>query len=106
MMAPSGLLVTVDFPPSVTGGIQRYYYDLCRKSQGRIAVLAPRCEGCDEFDKAQSFDVKRVRLPMGGSPILRAILILLMTFHTARILLFGRYKKLIARSEERRVRKE
>jgi phosphatidylinositol alpha-1,6-mannosyltransferase len=96
MTRPSCLLATVDFPPSVTGGIQRYYYDLCRESHGRIAVLAPRGDGCVEFDKAQSFDVKRVALPMGGSPIMRALLTLLITFHAARILLFGRYNKLIA----------
>lgn len=95
MTRPSCLLATVDFPPSVTGGIQRYYYDLCRESHGRIAVLAPRGDGCGEFDKAQSFDVKRVALPMGGSPIMRVLLTLLITFHTARILLFGRYNKLI-----------
>ena len=59
-------------------------------------MLAPRGDGCVEFDKAQSFDVKRVALPMGGSPIMRALLTLLITFHAARILLFGRYNKLIA----------
>jgi phosphatidylinositol alpha-1,6-mannosyltransferase len=95
MTGPSCLLATVDFPPSATGGIQRYYYDLCRESHGRIAVLAPRCDGCDVFDRDQSFNVTRVRLPMGGSPILRALLTILVTFHTSRILLFGRYKKLI-----------
>jgi len=95
MKAPGCLLVTVDFPPSVTGGIQRYYYDLCRESNGRISVLAPRSEGCDHFDKAQSFDVKRVRLPMRGSPLSRALLTILITLHAARVLLFGSRKKLI-----------
>jgi phosphatidylinositol alpha-1,6-mannosyltransferase len=95
MTRPSCLLATVDFPPAVTGGIQRYYYDLCRESHGRIAVLAPRGDGCEEFDKDQSFDVKRVALPMGGSPIMRFLLTILITFHTARMLLFGRYNKLI-----------
>jgi phosphatidylinositol alpha-1,6-mannosyltransferase len=32
---------------------------------------------------------------MGGSPIMRALLTLLITFHTARVLLFGKYNKLI-----------
>lgn len=96
MMSPSCLLVTVDFPPLASGGISRYYYDLCRYSQGRIAVLAPNGQGCDEFDKAQSFVVKRVSVPLGGSPLLRAVLTALIAFHAARILLIGRHEKLIA----------
>jgi len=96
MTDPSCLLVTVDFPPAVTGGIQRYYYDLCRESNGRISVVAPRCAGGEEFDRRQSFVVKRVGVPMGGSPISRVLLTVLMAFHTGRILLFGRYKKLVA----------
>jgi phosphatidylinositol alpha-1,6-mannosyltransferase len=95
MTSLSCLLVTVDFPPSATGGIQRYYYDLCRESNGRISVVAPRCAGCDEFDKGQPFAVKRVRVPTGGAPLSRALLAALMAFHTGRILLFGRHKKLV-----------
>lgn len=95
MNNPSCLLATVDFPPCVTGGIQRGYYDICRESHGRIAVLAPKGDGCTEFDKAQSFDVMRIRVPIGGSPILRVLLTFLITFHTARVLVFGRYNKLL-----------
>jgi phosphatidylinositol alpha-1,6-mannosyltransferase len=95
MSRPSCLLATVDFPPLVTGGIQRYYHDVCRESHGQIAVLAPGGDGCGEFDKAQSFGVKRIGLPAGGSPISRALLTILVTVHTTRVLLFGRYNKLI-----------
>ena len=95
MSRPSCLLATVDFPPLVTGGIQRYYHDICRESHGQIAVLTPGGDGCGEFDKAQSFRVKRVALPAGSSPISRALLTVLVTIHTTRVLLLGRYHKLI-----------
>ncbi len=94
-MSPHCLLATVDFPPGVSGGIQRYYYDFCRKSGGRIAVLAPRAQGCTEFDNAQSFPVKRVNLPMDGHPVSRALLTFIVAFHTLRALLSGHYTKLI-----------
>lgn len=92
---PRCLLVTVDFPPAVTGGIQRYYYDLCRNSAGRISVIAPLSKGCRAFDAVQNFKVTRVRTPAGESALQRGILTVLMALYTMIWLPFGGYDGLI-----------
>jgi phosphatidyl-myo-inositol dimannoside synthase len=52
------LLVAGVFPPGI-GGMQNYYYNLCRFSKHKITVLASRYEGDEAFDAKQSFRVIR-----------------------------------------------
>ncbi len=54
------LLVTGVFPPGI-GGMQQYYYHLCRTTGHRMTVLAPIYGGDEEFDRAQSYKVIRRR---------------------------------------------
>jgi phosphatidylinositol alpha-1,6-mannosyltransferase len=64
------ILVTSDFPPNCTGGIQRYYYDLCCYADGAIAVVAPK-PSAHSFDSRQTFRTWRVRVPMSQSVVAR-----------------------------------
>lgn len=52
------LLVAGVFPPGV-GGMQNYYYNLCRHSRHRVTVLASSYEKDAEFDAGQSFRIIR-----------------------------------------------
>lgn len=54
------LLVAGVFPPGV-GGMQNYYYNLCRHSGHRITVFASDYRGAAEFDAGQAF--KTIRKP-------------------------------------------
>jgi len=59
MDIPRTLLVTNAFPPKV-GGIQTFMEGLWRSlPPDRVAVLAPRFLGADEYDAAEPFPVRR-----------------------------------------------
>ena len=61
------LLITNDFPPIVSG-ISTYFYQLWRYlPPERVLVLAPWVEGCEEFDRRQSFTIVRKKMPIGES---------------------------------------
>ncbi|RKY57866.1 MAG: hypothetical protein DRP94_07835 [Candidatus Latescibacterota bacterium] len=61
------LLVTNDFPPIVSG-ISTYFYQLWRHlPPEKVLVLAPWVEGCEEFDRRQSFKIVRKEMPVGKS---------------------------------------
>jgi len=52
------LLVAGVFPPGI-GGMQNYYYNLCRYTKHKVTVLASHYEGDAEFDEKQPFRVIR-----------------------------------------------
>lgn len=52
------LLVAGVFPPGV-GGMQNYYYNLCRHSRHNVTVFASDYHNAAEFDAAQSFRIIR-----------------------------------------------
>jgi len=54
------LLVTGVFPPGI-GGMQKYYYHLCRNTGHRMTVLAPIYGGDETFDRGQAYKVIRRR---------------------------------------------
>ncbi|MEX2414536.1 MAG: glycosyltransferase family 4 protein [Paenibacillaceae bacterium] len=54
------LLVTGVFPPGI-GGMQKYYYHLCRTTGHRMIVLAPAYGGDESFDRGQPYKVIRRR---------------------------------------------
>ncbi|MEK6705775.1 MAG: glycosyltransferase family 4 protein [Candidatus Poribacteria bacterium] len=54
------LLITFNFPPSV-GGIETMLYHIMRNMPGKVIVMAPWVNGCDEFDLKQKFSVIRIR---------------------------------------------
>jgi len=59
------LLFTADFPP-VTGGIQTYSYEIAKNLHELgedVIVLAPKDEGCKEFDENQDMKIIRKWLP-------------------------------------------
>ncbi len=56
------LFVTIDFPPNL-GGVAAFYYNVCKNLPGdKIAVLAPKQAGDDNFDKRQNFPIIRKNL--------------------------------------------
>ncbi len=58
---PRTLVVTNDFPPRV-GGIQRTLESICRALPAeKVSVIAPSCEGSEDFDAAAGFDIVRER---------------------------------------------
>ncbi len=54
------VLVTGVFPPGI-GGMQQYYYHLCRTTGHRMTVLAPIYGGDEAFDRGQPYKVIRRR---------------------------------------------
>ncbi|MFC5652266.1 glycosyltransferase family 4 protein [Paenibacillus solisilvae] len=52
------LLVAGVFPPGI-GGMQNYYYNLCKHSGHEITVLAPKYDGDEAFDADQPFTIIR-----------------------------------------------
>lgn len=58
MVKRNVLLVAGVFPPGV-GGMQNYYYNLCRNSKHNITVFASEYEGDAEFDAKQRFRIIR-----------------------------------------------
>ncbi len=67
------LLVTNDFPPIVSG-ISTVFYQLFKlQKEERFFILAPRVEGCEEFDAQVKLPVIRVKLPVGESQISKVI---------------------------------
>lgn len=87
-MTEYALLITSDFPPAFSGGISRYYYEICRALPSHLIVIAPSCDD-NKFDQAQSFKTFRLRVPLGRSLVSR----LLQTF------LFGVYAWIVAHNE-------
>ena len=52
------LLVAGVFPPGI-GGMQNYYYNLCKHSGHEVTVLAPKYDGDEPFDADQPFNIIR-----------------------------------------------
>jgi phosphatidylinositol alpha-1,6-mannosyltransferase len=65
------LLLTQEFPPSLSGGISMYYYHLSRCLEGAVAVLTPDGTGAAEFDSAQPFTIHRRRIPVVSPSLMR-----------------------------------
>ncbi len=73
----TGLLVTNDFPPIISGISTVFYHVWKRLPRNNIMVLAPWTSGCDEFDKKESISVIRKKIPIdesGKSKIIKMIL--------------------------------
>lgn len=77
------LLVTSDFPPGSTGGIARYYYDLCRAAGKRIAVVTPGT-GYLEFDAQQAFDIFRRNVPTSPNKLHRVVQVFVLVWLAVR----------------------
>lgn len=77
------LLVTSDFPPGSTGGIARYYYDLCRAAGKTIAVVTPGTHSV-EFDAQQEFDIFRRNVPTSPSKLLRVVQVFVLVWLAVR----------------------
>ena len=61
------LMITSDFPPTVSG-ISTYYYNLLKRlPPDKVAVLTPWVEGCEEFDRQAPFKIVRQRCSTGAS---------------------------------------
>lgn len=73
----TGLLVTNDFPPIISGISTVFYHVWKRLPRNNIMVLAPWTAGCDEFDKKESIPVIRKKIPIdesGKSKLIKMIL--------------------------------
>jgi len=58
------LVLASAFPPAC-GGVERFIYQLCRGLEGQLVVIAPQTPGDQQFDVAQSFEIRRVsKLPL------------------------------------------
>lgn len=57
------LLLSQEFPPTVSGGIALYYYNLARTLGGALSVLTPAAREASAFDRQQPFAVHRRRMP-------------------------------------------
>jgi phosphatidyl-myo-inositol dimannoside synthase len=77
------LLVTSDFPPGSTGGIARYYYDLCRGAGKRVGVITPgTCYA--EFDAQQEFDIFRTNVTTSPKKVLRLVQVFVLVWLAVR----------------------
>lgn len=58
------LLIAQDFPPDLSGGIAEYYYNLGKFCNGSFELLVPNSEHAHSFDKRQTFQIHRQRIPL------------------------------------------
>lgn len=69
----SSLLITNDFPPTVSG-IGTVFYNLFRlQPKESFSILCPQDEGYDNFDRKDNMSVIRVKMPTGESKISKVI---------------------------------
>ncbi len=69
----SSLLITNDFPPTVSG-IGTVFYNLFRlQPKERFSILCPRDKGYENFDRKDNMSVIRARVPSGESKISKVI---------------------------------
>jgi phosphatidylinositol alpha-1,6-mannosyltransferase len=99
------LLLTQEFPPAFSGGISMYYYHLCGRLDGALAVLTPLGPGAAEYDAAQSFVIHRRRIPVVSPALMTRGRIGIRRFAqmaylaTAQWTLFHRHARRILREE-------
>ncbi len=73
------LLIVNDFPP-ILGGQSNYYFNLSHAfPNGEVVILAPVCEGYEDFDQAQNLNILR-REYLFTIPILEKICKIVLPF--------------------------
>lgn len=89
------LLITADFPPIVSGISTVFFNTWKFIDRDKTTILAPRVDGCLEFDSLCDMNIIRRRFFLGDGMLARILRVIAVYFYARSILVKEKYDRLV-----------